>query len=149
MGYDLARRAYSWSPAVTDGQLKVLIAMAMNTADNVAPAVYWAGHSKIAAWLAGYPDPDVHYLATDAERQVIKRALRGLVQAGAVEVALEAGGRRKPEYVLVVDSPCLAVERLADSVDNPVYDDRSDEWSGSQKVTPLGGQKVTRRGVRK
>lgn len=103
MGARLVTQALhpAWA-GLSDPARLVLIAMCQTAkdkgTDHEPPARYWAGRDWLALILTGH-EP------TDAARQRVKRAIRELVAAGAVE-QLEPAHRGRNAIYLLTPGAC-------------------------------------------
>lgn len=116
-----------------DRAFRVLTIMALTALDTPRngqeAGLYWAGHEYLCAVMYGTDDP------AENQRQAVKRAVRELVKAGAIEVAQASTGRRRARYRVTAD-------QLRNPVDNPV-DNRPKPTNRGPSSDPLFGADLT------
>ena len=106
----------------------ILLIMSLTARDSPTPntpaATYWGGHEYLATALRGNAEP--------AALQVVKRAIRELRQAGAIELVEAAHRGRQAVYRVTVKEPnqdMLPVDNVV-----PLHQ------KGDHSVTPKRGQ---------
>ena len=141
MGARLVTQVFTHWTHLPDRPFRLLVRMAHIAKDTHAEPTYWAGRNDLAEAL-GLPPGEPAY-------QAVKRAVRQIVKAGAVEVAYLGHATKRTEYRLTLDrmppkkgvtqrTPRGSVsDPLRGSVNDPHRGSLSD-LSGGQSVTPQG-----------
>ena len=102
MGIELVKSATrpEWAQRLTDAGYRVVVAMALHALDRNSSkqqaGFYHGGHGPLQIALCGEESP--------AALQKVKRAVRHLVEVGAIERTTEPGWGTLPVYRLTLDS---------------------------------------------
>lgn len=141
MGARLVAQVFTHWTHLPDRPFRVLVRMAHIAKDTNAKPIYWAGRNDLAEALGLVPG--------EAAYQAVKRAVRQIVKAGAVEIEYLGHATKRTEYRLTLDRmpPKKGVTQstprgsLSDpqkgSVDDPHRGSLSDP-AGGHSVTPQG-----------
>lgn len=130
MGAGHATRVYVDWPDLPDKAFRLLVHMALTAKDSHTEPTYCGGREALAMAL-GLPPGD------KGSHQSVKRAVRALVDAGAVSRVLTGYAGKRSEYRIHFP------ERGSES--DPQRGSSTAPQRGSES-DPLGGQKVTQRG---
>lgn len=130
MGAGHATRVYvEWS-GLPDRAFRLLVHMALTTKDAHSEPTYWGGREALATAL-GLPANEA------SSHQSVKRAVRALVEAGAVTRVMSGYAGKRSEYRIHFPNRGSESDPLRGSEKAPQRGSESD---------PPGGQKVTQRG---
>ena len=142
MGARLVAQAFTHWTHLPDRPFRVLVRMALVAKDTNASPTYWGGRDDLADAL-GLPPSEAAY-------QAVKRAVRQIVSAGAVEIAYLGHATKRTEYRLTLDTmprqKGVAQSTPRGSVSDPLRGSVDDPHRGSLS-DPAGGQSVTPQGT--
>lgn len=127
MGAQLVSRVYTSWTHLPDRPFRLLAYMALVTKDTNADPTYWGGREALAEAMGMTP-------GTESSRQMIKRAVRDLIDSGAIERAYIGHAGKRTEY------------RLTLTPRKPKKGERIVTPEGVNSVTPEGERIVTGRG---
>ena len=142
MGARLVAQVFTHWTHLPDRPFRVLVRMAHIAKDTNPVPIYWAGRDDLAFAL-GLPPGESAY-------QAVKRAVRQIVKAGAVEIEYLGHATKRTEYRLTLDKmppkKGVTTSTPRGSVSDPQKGSVDDPHRGSLS-DPAGGQPVTPQGT--
>ena len=142
MGARLVAQVFTHWTHLPDRPFRVLVRMAHIAKDTNPVPIYWAGRDDLAQALGLTPG--------EAAYQAVKRAVRQIVKAGAVEIEYLGHATKRTEYRLTVDrmprKKGVTESTPRGSVSDPQKGSVNDPHRGSLS-DPAGGQSVTPQGT--
>lgn len=140
MGAQLVNRVYIFWSDLPDRPHRLLAHMALVVKDATPSPTYWGGREAMCQALG---------LETESEssHQMVKRALRKLADAGAIERVLTGYAGKRSEYRLTLERGNSG-DPLRGNSDDPRRGNRSDPHRGNSD-DPAGGTQMTPLGTTK
>ena len=141
MGARLVAQVFTHWTHLPDRPFRILVRMAHVAKDTNPTPTYWGGRNDLAEAL-GLPPGEAAY-------QSVKRAVRHIVRAGAVEIAYLGHATKRTEYRLTLDrmprEKGVTERTPRGSVSDPLRGSVGDPHRGSLS-DPAGGHSVTPQG---
>ena len=140
MGASLVARVYtSWSH-LPDRPFRLLAHMALTIKDATAQPTYWGGREAMCQSL-GLPTEN------ESSHQMVKRAIRKLIDEGAVKRVMDGHAGKRSEYLLTLERGNRSDPHRGNSDDpqrgnsSDPHRGYSDDPAGGTQMTPLGTTK--------